>query len=257
MLRLNRSRVPLGGPLEMTYRFTASPKISNVTEPYRVSVHFLDVDGETIFTDDHDPPVATTDWRPGEVVTYKRRMYIPMYPYLGDASIVLGLYSPKTGDRLALTGDQIGRNAYLVSSIELVPQQESSFLMYQDGWHPPEVDGDREWRWTAGEATIAFRNPRQDSVLYFEVDGRPDLFDSPQRVDLVVGDRTIDSFLLKASGGTFHTAMVSADDFGDNDTTELTLRVDQTFIPAELPGSNGGDHRQLGVRIFYAFLETR
>ena len=180
-----------------------------------------------------------------------------MYPYLGDASIVLGLYSPVTGDRLALAGDQIRGNAYVVDTIELVPQQEGSFLMFKDGWHPPEVDDDREWRWTAGEATIAFRNPRQDSTLYFELDGRPGSFESPQRVDLVIGDRTIDSFLLEASSVTFHTTTVSADDFGDDDTTEMTLQVDQTFIPAELPGSNGGDHRQLGVRVFYAFLETR
>ena len=32
-LDLNRARVPLGGPLEMTYRFTPSPEIGNLTEP--------------------------------------------------------------------------------------------------------------------------------------------------------------------------------------------------------------------------------
>ncbi len=256
-LSLDRSRVPLGGPLEMTYRFTAAPEISTVTEPYRVFVHFLDTDGEILFTDDHDPPVATTDWRPGDIVTYERRMVIPMYPYVGDASIVLGLYSPGTSDRLSLAGDQISRNAYLVSTIELAPQRESSFLMFQDGWHPPEVDGGRQWQWTAAEATLAFRNPRQDSTFYVELDGRPDLFESPQRVDLTIGERTIDSFLLETSGETFHIVTVSADDFGDDDTTELTFHVDQTFIPDELPGSNGEDSRQLGVRVFYAFLETR
>ena len=257
MLDLNRSSVPLGGPLEMTYRFTASPESSTVTEPYRVFVHFLDADGETMFTDDHDPPVATTDWRPGEMVTYERRMFIPMYPYLGETSIVIGLYSPETGDRLALDGDMVSRNDYAVATIELVPQGESSFLMFEDGWHPPEVDGDREWRWTTSVATIAFRNPRRDSTLYFELEGRPGLFESPQRVDLVIGDRTIDSFLLEDSSATFHSVTVSADDFGDDDTAELALHVDQTFIPAEQPGSGGGDQRQLGVRVFYAFLEAR
>ena len=86
-LGFNRARVPIGGPLEMTYRFTASPEIGTLTEPYRVSVQFLDADGELMFIDDHDPPVATTDWRPGETVTYERRMFIPMYPYVGNASI--------------------------------------------------------------------------------------------------------------------------------------------------------------------------
>ncbi len=255
-LGFNRARVPIGGPLEMTYRFTASPEIGTLTEPYRVSVQFLDADGELMFIDDHDPPVATTDWRPGETVTYERRMFIPMYPYVGNASIALGLYSPVTGDRVALAGDHIGQGAYAVATIELAPPPKS-ILMFQDGWHQRERDGDREWQWTAGEAIITFRNPRQDSILYFELDGRPDLFESPPRVELVVGDRTIDSFSLEASGVTFHAAMVSASDFGDDDTTELTLHVDQTFVPATLPDSNGVDARRLGVRVFHAFLESR
>jgi len=37
----------------------------------------------------------------------------------------------------------------------------------------------------------------------------------------------------------------------------LTLHVDQTFVPATLPDSNGVDARRLGVRVFHAFLESR
>ena len=162
----------------------------------------------------------------------------------------------EAGGEVALAGDHIGQGAYAVATIELAPPPKS-ILMFQDGWHQRERDGDREWQWTAGEAIITFRNPRQDSILYFELDGRPDLFESPPRVELVVGDRTIDSFSLEASGVTFHAAMVSASDFGDDDTTELTLHVDQTFVPATLPDSNGVDARRLGVRVFHAFLESR
>ena len=50
--------------------------------------------------------------------------------------------------------------------------------------------------------------------------------------------------------------MLNARDFGDDDTTELTLRVDQTFVPATLPGSDSTDERRLGVRVWYAYLET-
>ena len=256
-LDLNRTRVPLGGPIEMTYRFTASSEIANLTKPYRVFVHFLDANGELLFSDDHDPPVVTTDWRPGETVTYERRMFIPVYPYYGKASIVIGLYSPITGDRLRLAGDHIGRRAYVVATIELASLKESSFLTFQDGWHQPEVDGDREWRWTTGEAIISFANPHQDSILYFELDGRPELFESPQRVDLAIGNRTIDNFLLDPPNVTFHTTMVNAGDFGDDDTVELILRVDQAFVPAELPDSDSVDNRKLGVRVFHAFLEPR
>ena len=253
---LDRVLVPLGGPLEMSYQFTASSDITDLTEPYRVFVHFLDANGELMFTDDHDPPVATTEWNPGETVTYTRVMPIPNYPYVGKASIALGLYSPVTGDRVALEGAHIGQATYEVATIELAPPRENNPPMFQDGWHSPEFGGDREWRWTTGEAVIAFRNPRLDSTLYVELDGPTQLSESPQRVDLVIGDRTIDSFVLETTGVTTHTTLVNADDLGDGDTTTLTLHVDQTIVPAELPGSDLVDDRQLGVRVFCACLES-
>ena len=61
---LDRSIVPLGGRLEMVYQFTAMPQIGTLTEPPRVLVQFVDPDGKVLFTDDHDPPVAATAWRP-------------------------------------------------------------------------------------------------------------------------------------------------------------------------------------------------
>ena len=130
--------------------------------------------------------------------------------------------------------------------------------MFQAGWQQRERDGDKEWRWSTGEATIAFQNPQQDSILYLELEGRPALFESPQRVDLIVGGGgdTIDSFLVADPGVILHTTTVSAADFGDGDLAELTLHVDSTFVPAELPGSNSADNRRLGVRVFHAFVEN-
>ena len=253
---LDRSRVPLGGRLEMVYRFTALPQIGTQTESPRVLVQFVDADGKVLFTDDHDPPLATTAWRPGETITYQRLMYIPVRPYVGQTSIRLALSSPATGERLPLADEQTGANGYVAASIELVPPQRSSFPTFQNGWHRLERARGREWRWTKGVAVMAFSNPRQDSVLYVDLAGRPDLFDSPQRVDFVIGGRTVDSLLLETSGDMFHTVTLNARDFGDDDTTELTLRVNQTFVPATLPGTDSTDTRRLGIRVLYAYLET-
>ena len=162
-LGLNRVRVPLGGPLEMTYRFSVLPEIGSQVEAYRVFVDFLDADGEVMFSDHHDPPVATTNWRPGQTVTYERRMFIPLYPYVGEASIVLRLSSPSTGDPVALVGEHLGQGAYAVATVELAPPP-TSFLWHRGGWHRRERDGNREWRWSSGEAVFAFQNPRQDSI---------------------------------------------------------------------------------------------
>ena len=253
---LDRSSVPLGGRLEMVYRFTALPPFGTLTEPPRVLVQFVDPDGTVLFSDDHDPPVAATAWRPGETITYRRLMYIPVRPYVGQASIRLALMSPATGERLPLADEQMGAGGYVAASIDLVPPQRSNFPTFQNGWHRLERARGREWRWTKGVAVMVFSNPRRDSVLYIDLAGRPDLFDSPQRVDFVIGGRTVDSLLLETSRDTSHTVTLNAGDFGDDDTTELTLRVDQTFVPALLTGTDSTDTRRLGIRVLYAFLET-
>ena len=254
-LSLSRPRVPLGGPLEMTYRFAVLPDFGGVTESYHVFVDFLDADERVMFTDHHTPPVPTTDWQPGQTVTYERLMFIPLYPYVGESVIALRLASLSTGDPVALGGNHLGQGSYAVATIQLAPPP-ATVVTFRDGWHRRDRNGARGWRWSTGEASLAFQNPREDSVLYLEIEGRPALFESPQRVDLVVGDRTIDSFLLEDPGVILHTTTVKAGDLGQDDTTRLTVHVDQTFVPAEVPGSNNADDRRLGVRVFHAFVES-
>ena len=191
---LNRTRVPLGGPLGMTYRFTVPQDAPAFSDDYRVFVHFLDADGSLMFEDDHDPPEPTTSWRLGQEIAYERRFIVPVYPYIGEATIAVGLYSEVEGDRLQLAGDHLGGRAYRVATMEMAPQSESGFLMFEDGWHAAEAvpeEPSREWQWTTGRATISFRNPGTDSTLYLEVGGRPALFDTPQMLTLAIDD-TVD-----------------------------------------------------------------
>ena len=51
------TRVPLGSPVEVTYKFQVAPNAPAFQENYRVMVHFLDADEELMWTDDHDPSV--------------------------------------------------------------------------------------------------------------------------------------------------------------------------------------------------------
>ena len=255
---LNRTRVPLGGPLEMTYRFTVAQDGPGFTDDYRVLVHFLDADGELMFTDDHEPPEPTTSWRPGQEVTYARRMTVPVYPYIGEVTIAVGLYSLVRGDRLSLAGEHLGQRAYRVATMEMAPQSESGFLLFEEGWHPAESvpeDPDREWQWTTRRATISVRNPRADSTLYLEVDGRPELFSAPQRLTVAIGDTEIETIELASDEPSYHVILVPADSLGDADTLALTLTVDQTFVPSVVTNGQNPDTRELGVQVFYAFLE--
>ena len=255
---LNRTRVPLGGPVEMTYRFTVAEDAPRFTVDYRVFVHFLDADGERMFSDDHAPAVPTTSWQPGQEISYERRMIVPVYPYIGEVTIAVGLYAEVEGDRLPLAGEPLGQRAYRVATMEMAPQSESGFLVFEDGWHPAESvpeEPEREWRWTTGQATISFRNPRVDSTFYLEVAGRPELFDVPQVLTLSIDDTVIATLELGAAEPTYHIIPLPAASLGAADAVALTLNVDQTFVPADVTDGENADQRELGVRVFYAFLE--
>ena len=255
---LDRTRVPLGGPLEMTYRFNVGEDaLAQLTDDYRVFVHFLDANGEVMFTDDHVPPVPTTTWRPGQAISYERRMIVPVYPYIGEVTIAIGLHSPVMGDRLPLAGEHLGQRAYRVATLEMAPQSVSEFLVFADGWHQGESEPeepDREWQWTTGRATVSFRNPRADSTLYLEVGGRPELFDSPQKLTLALDDTVIETLEMSSSAPTYHVVSVPAASFGEADTVVLTLNVDPTFVPSVVTDGQNPDERELGVQVFYLFL---
>ena len=255
---LNRTSVPLGGPFELDFRFDIAPALTAIADDSRVLLHFLDDNDDLMWADDHDLPIPTTEWQPGQTIEYSRRSTVPMYPYLGAATVAVGLYSVTTGERLVLAGEDIGQRTYRVATLTLEPQAESSFLMYEDGWHQAEFDrgGTRQWRWSTDRSTISFRNPGSAAVLYLQVEGRPDLFDTPQQMSIVVDDETLYQFALDGEGPSYEDIELSAASFGDSPTVNLELRVDQSFVPAEVDGATGDD-RVLGARLYYAFLEPR
>ena len=257
----NRSEAVLGGPIEAAYRFEVASTALEFAEDYRVFVHFLDSDGELMWTADHAPAVPTSQWKPGQTVTYTRQLFVPIYPYVGEASIALGLYSLTTGERLPLSGEHLGQRSYKAAALELLPQSEGVFLIYRDGWYPAEHpldDTNVEWRWTKKEATISFRNPGKDSVLYLHLDGRADLFDESPNVAIAIGDRTIETFELTSDGPMLRTIVLNAADLGSDGIVDLKIQVDKTFVPAQIPSAEppeSGDERELGVRVFHAFIE--
>ena len=258
-LQLDRKVVPLGGPITLAVQFVVSPELEPLNEDLRVMVHFLDANGDMMWAADHEPSVPTSQWQPGQTVSYTRRERVPMYPYVGDAVVAVGLYSPATGERWALTGDPLGQRAYSATSVSLEPQSESSLIYYQDGWYSDEADPETKvmWRWTTERASLSFRNPGSDAVLYLELAGRPDLFETPQRMEVRIGDQVVSEVRLDSPESQFHKIPLSVGQFGDADSVTLDLFVDQTFVPASVPGGSSADLRNLGVRVFYAFLEPQ
>lgn len=250
---LARDRAAIGSPLKVTYRFDVAQNAS-IPQDHWVFVHVLDDQGESLWGDDHQPPQATSTWKPGQRVEYTRTVFVPNYPYIGPAHVRIGLYQPSSSQRLPLCGTEISRREYEVASFQLLPQSENIFLIYKDGWHPAEVSADNptvEWQWTKKAASISFKNPRKDATLYLEFDARTDKFSPPQQVTIRSAGQALATFAADAKDRKLVMFPVSAAQLGPGDTAEITLEVDQTFTPG------GGDTRELGIRVFHAFIEPK
>jgi hypothetical protein len=258
-LRLNHARAALGSPVEITYRFQVAQNAPAFQQDYLVMVHFLDSDEELMWTDDHQPPVPTSKWKPGQVVEYTRTVFIPVYPYIGEAAIQMGLYSAKEGRRLPLAGEDSGQRAYKVATVQLLPQTENILLIYKDGWHPAErADNSMvEWQWTKKVATFAFRNPKRDVTLYVHGDNPSNAVAEPQTVEVAVNGQAVDSVRITPKQELMHRTALSAAQLGAAEMVEVRLTVDKTFVPALLPAANSRDPRELGVRVFHVFVEPR
>jgi hypothetical protein len=259
-LRLNHPRAALGSPVEITYKFTVAANAPAFGQDYRVMVHFLDADEEMMWTDDHQPSVPTSQWKPGQTVEYTRTLFIPVYPYIGEAAIQMGLYSARDGKRLPLAGEDSGQRAYKVATVQLLPQTENILLLFKEGWHPAETAADNpqaQWQWTKKDATIAFRNPRRDVTLYLHGDNPGTAFTEAQTVQVTVNGQPVESITIQPKQEVLHRAALTAAQLGTAEMVEVRLTVDKTFVPALLPAANSRDPRELGVRIFHAFVEPR
>ncbi len=260
MVTFAQVRLPLGSPVEVTYRFQVEPNAPAFDDNYSVLVHFLDADDELMWTDDHQPSVATSQWKPGQVIEYKRTLFVPTnYPYVGQASVRVGLYSLKTQKRLSLAGESAGQLEYKVASLQLLPHSENVFMLFKDGWHPTETAANNssvEWQWTKKVATITFRNPKKQSTFYLHADN-PAAYAQPQVVTLKVNGQQVDTIPVTPRQEFIHKTTLSPAQLGTNDMVEVTLDVDKTWVPSQVPGSNNHDPRELGLRVFHAFVEPQ
>jgi len=259
----SKTRVPLGSPVVLNYQFVVAPN-ATFSGDYRVFVHVTDADGKTMWSDDHDPPIPTSQWKPGQTIgPYSRTKFVPAFPYLGEATVRVGLY--KSDERLPLSGsDPADRTStkreYKVGTLELVPQSENVFLQYRSGWHQDEYspqDPALAWRWTQKVAVLSFKNPKKDVTFYLDFDARPDLFEGqPQVITVYSGDQAVATFPANTAAQTLRQVPITAAQLGSADMTDIRIEVDKTFVPARLP--NGGkDIRELGVRVYHTFIEPK
>jgi len=250
---LNKDKAAIGSPIKITYKFEVAPN-AKIDADHAVFVHVMDPDGEKLWQDDHQPPVPTSQWKPGQVVEYTRTVFVPNYPYIGEAIIRLGLYNTADGKRLPLNAQDVSRHEYVVGRFHLLPQSENVFIFPKEGWHPQEIDSNNptsEWQWTKKTATISFRNPKRDSTFYLDFDARPDLFTPPQQVNISSGGQTLLTFTADSKEKALKVIPLTASQLGSGDMVDVVIDVDRTFSPG------GADTRELGIRVFHTFIEPK
>jgi hypothetical protein len=254
---LARPSAPLGSPLDITYKFVVAPG-AHFEQDYRVMVHVVDVSDELIWTDDHNPPTPTTQWKPGQTVEYVRTIFIPIRPYVGEATIQIGLYTTVNQKRAPLNAQDAGQRAYKVAKLQLLPQTENVLVVFKEGWHPAEGadhNASVEWQWTKKDATLTFKNPRKDSTLYLDTDNPGSVFHDNQVVQLSIGGQPIAQFTITPGQQVLKKILLTAAQLGGGDNVEVQISVDKTFVPALMLGANSKDPRELGIRVFHAFVQ--
>jgi hypothetical protein len=253
-LELNRERAPLGSAIEVTYSWNVEAGAKPIPAGYRAFVHFLDSHKVVLFTDDHVPTPAPEAWEPGKTYSYSRTVFIPIYPYVGEAQVVVGLYAAQgRGERIVLKGEDYGLRAFKVAKMELLPQTENIFLVYKDGWHNPEphpANPAIERTWTKKEALVSFKNPKKDVIVYLELDSSPKFFPAPPVLTVTVGQAGL-QVPIETSDVFLRRIRVKAADLGKEDWVDLRLSMNQSFVPSLMTPPLNTDVRELGVLVYH------
>lgn len=256
-VKLSDTEPHLGYPLEISYQWMIGPRVTPLQKDYTVFVHFLDQEGKLLFTDDHTPPLPTSQWESGGRVEYERTLFLPLTPIMGEIEIRVGLYDIESGAKLTLAGkDKKGSKAYLVGRIKILPEDLNSLPVYKEGWYDPEVVSDdvtKEWIWSQKEAEVAFVNPRRDAILYFHAQSPAADLGSPQQITLYLNNEPLDSWQCTSSGVFLRKIAIKKERLGQDNWIDIRIEVDKIFIPFE--HGKGEDKRELGVRIYNLLLK--
>jgi hypothetical protein len=240
--------------VEITYSWKVEPTAKKLGKDYKALVHFLDQHGVMLFDDDHMPTPPTSAWEPGKSYSYTLTKFIPIYPYVGEAELRVGLYRDR--ERVALKGEDTGMQEYKVGKIELLPQTENIFLVYKEGWHNPESRTNNpglEVTWTKKDALVSFKNPKKDVVVYLEADTNYKAFDAPPVLTVAVAGKTGLVIPIESSEVFLKKIRVKAAELGSDEWVDLRLSMNQSFVP-KLKGVNATDDRELGLMVYHLYV---
>lgn len=255
--RLDRSEAAGGQAVDAKYEWAVGADATPLPPDLTVFVHLLDQSGALIWAGDHRPPVPSQEWTPGRVIAYARPVVIPRGLGRGLLTLRVGLYD-RRGARLALRGDDDGRQSYRVATLRALPPGHEPSAVFGEGWHDVEIPdntGAGEWHWSRQAGTILMRNPRRAATLVLDLDQPMTSLPAAQRIEVRIGDHVVDGFDVAPGQRELRRIPVAVDALGADEIVSFALTVEPTFVPSKIEAGNG-DGRELGIRVFHAYLTT-
>jgi len=244
---------PVGQPLELVYHWVPGPEFSAPSDDYHVFVHLIDPEGTILMQDDHFPPLPTSQWSPGEEVSYSRWLY-PHADLRPDyIDFYVGLYDDDGRIAVKSGGEWDGRLD--VHRLYIRADDIAGLPVTFEGWFDEELvesSGDR-WSWMGRKAVAAFGNPRGPAVLHLRAHSPVVEIGGPQIVSVSIGDVEIGSFEITEQTSFERRLEIPAEALGDGDWVEVTIAVDKWFTPAEIDPASA-DTRELGLQVFSLYL---
>ncbi len=240
---------------EVQFTWTVEEKFFPMGQKARVFV--LMWHGKNLLAQDyHVPEVHPSEWEPGGVYSYSRRLYIPEFidrsdpDYKGDESLKfsVGIYAPY--EESGNTKREIYQEKIVISpSPPDIPE-----IIYGDGWYEVEVDPSdslKLWRWTEKEAKCIIDNPRRDAFLYM-IGGVCPATLGEQQIVLSINGSVLDEF-APLKNPFERSYKVEKDWFGEGKSFEFVISVDKVCdLDRISPGSE--DYRELGIRISFLYF---
>lgn len=245
--------IPATGPLEVTYVWTVGENFVPVDKDFAVFIHFWGENDELHWQDDHQPPVPTSRWQPGQTIEYTRIHFLPRSVPQQEVTLTMGLYDfDGEGEKVRLEGRQTRRLEYEVCRFEVIPPDQLPEIIYEDGWYdrefvPGQPDG-ALWRWSRLEAFCKIENPHRPSALYLEAQAPVELLERAQVVTIEMDGEPLTSFEVEDTERFLRKIPIPAHILRDQQFVPLTIRVGEAVVPSELVGS--GDERQLGLKVY-------
>ena len=252
---------PLGSPVEVTYRFTVAP----MRRPWAAAPRVRPLPRCRRRADvDRRSRSADADRRSGSRVRQSNtrgRCSCRCYPVRRRAPRSSpASTTPATNERLKLANADRGDRSYQVADFELLPQTENVFLIFKDGWHPAEVaaenpahrmavDARRKPRWRSAIRSATRRSSCRSTTRAAVAERR----DAGRGADRRAGarHRAGRAPTTRRSGSSRSPPPSSA----PATWSRFRFVADRTFVPALEPGAKSSDTRELGVRVFHAFVQ--